>query len=78
LYTPEEIQELADGIPQAQLAWIDSPHGHDAFLMEQDTLGELVHTFRHRVGTGLQAHEPLGIEPAPRPHLKEGRNERCA
>ena len=78
LYTPEEIQELADGIPQAELAWIDSPHGHDAFLMEQDTLGGLVRNFRHRVGAAAQIHESLGIETTPRRHLKERRKERCA
>ena len=49
LYTPEEIRELALGIPQAELDWIDSPHGHDAFLMEQEMLNGLVRDFRNRL-----------------------------
>ena len=57
LYTPEEIRELALGIPQAELAWIDSPHGHDAFLMDQETLNGLVRNFRNRLAT---IHESPG------------------
>lgn len=81
LYTSEEIQELAAGIPQAELAWIDSPHGHDAFLMEQDTLCELVRGFRHRLKGTQPTHGLLGIEKAPgqsQHDQNERRDERCA
>jgi homoserine O-acetyltransferase/O-succinyltransferase len=46
LYPPHEQKELASLIPHAQLAWLESPHGHDAFLMDMETLNDLVLTFR--------------------------------
>lgn len=50
LYPPEEVAVLADALPHGELAWIESPHGHDAFLIDTDRLDELVRGFR---GTGL-------------------------
>ncbi|MCP4896414.1 MAG: homoserine O-acetyltransferase [bacterium] len=47
LYPPNEQQELAFGIPGAQLAWIHSPHGHDAFLIETDQLDHSIREFRN-------------------------------
>jgi len=38
LYYPEEQQELAQFIPHAKLANLDSIHGHDAFLIDQEDL----------------------------------------
>src|SRR5690606_9871072 len=32
LYPTHEMQALADALPDARLSWLDSPHGHDAFL----------------------------------------------
>ncbi|MBD0335206.1 MAG: homoserine O-acetyltransferase [Cyanobacteria bacterium Co-bin13] len=48
LYPPVEQQELAALMPHAELAWLHSPHGHDAFLMEADmkVLNTLVKGFR--------------------------------
>lgn len=46
LYPPVEQQELADLIPHAQLAWLNSIHGHDAFLIDMEVLNELVLSFR--------------------------------
>jgi homoserine O-acetyltransferase len=46
LYPPHEQQELAFGIPGAELAWIHSPHGHDAFLIETDQLDRNIREFR--------------------------------
>ncbi|HEY9877094.1 MAG TPA: homoserine O-acetyltransferase [Leptolyngbyaceae cyanobacterium] len=48
LYPPVEQQELAAFIPHAELAWLRSPHGHDAFLMQvdMDVLNTLVADFR--------------------------------
>jgi homoserine acetyltransferase len=38
---PYELQtELAEHMPQAELYAIDSPHGHDAFLIEISALNE--------------------------------------
>jgi homoserine O-acetyltransferase len=48
LYPPAEQQELAELIPQAQLSWLYSPHGHDAFLIDMEDLNRQVLAFRHR------------------------------
>jgi homoserine O-acetyltransferase len=48
LYPPAEQQELAELMPQAQLNWLYSPHGHDAFLIDMENLNEQVVAFRHR------------------------------
>jgi homoserine O-acetyltransferase/O-succinyltransferase len=43
LYPLEQQAELADGIPGAgPLRLVDSPYGHDGFLIEAATVGELV------------------------------------
>jgi len=48
LYTPDEQRELALHLPQAELAWLDSDHGHDAFLIDTETLDALLRHFRRR------------------------------
>jgi homoserine O-acetyltransferase/O-succinyltransferase len=50
LYLPEEQDELAAHIPNAELGVLNSPHGHDAFLIEgdMDALNEMVVEFQHR------------------------------
>ena len=45
LYPPVEQQELANLIPNAQLVWLESTHGHDAFLIDMTALNELVISF---------------------------------
>ncbi|MGF2036567.1 MAG: homoserine O-acetyltransferase MetX [Nostoc sp. CmiVER01] len=45
LYPPVEQQELANLIPNAQLAWLKSTHGHDAFLIDMDALNEILVSF---------------------------------
>ncbi len=42
LYPLVEQEELAANIPGATLAVLDVPHGHDSFLIEQNTLNQLV------------------------------------
>ena len=43
LYAPEQQAELAAGIPKAgPLHLIDSPYGHDGFLIEVAAVGELL------------------------------------
>ncbi len=49
LYPPTEQQELATLMPNAQLAWLRSHHGHDAFLINMDELNQLVIDFRKAV-----------------------------
>jgi homoserine O-acetyltransferase len=46
LYPPVEQQELANFIPKAQLKWLHSLHGHDAFLMDIEVLNEFIVNFR--------------------------------
>ena len=49
LYPLQEQRELATGLPNAELAVLDAPQGHDAFLIEQQTLAGLVADWRERV-----------------------------
>jgi homoserine O-acetyltransferase len=46
LYWPSEQREVARLVPGARLAVLDSPHGHDAFLIDVDRLSDLVAEFR--------------------------------
>jgi homoserine O-acetyltransferase len=48
LYPPAEQRELARLLPRAELAELDSPHGHDAFLIDGDAVNDLVAAFRGR------------------------------
>ena len=45
LYPADEQREIADSIPGAGYVEIDSPHGHDAFLMEFDQMNRVIGTF---------------------------------
>jgi len=45
LYPPAEQREIAASIPGAAYAEIDSPHGHDAFLIEFDRMNALLGEF---------------------------------
>jgi homoserine O-acetyltransferase len=49
LYPPVEQEELAKYIPNSELFWLRSPHGHDAFLMDgdMDALNDLLVTFEN-------------------------------
>ena len=57
LYPPEEQRFLAEYLPNAQYEILDCPHGHDGFLIETETLGQMIVDFRDR----RQAHEHLRI-----------------
>lgn len=48
LYWPWEQREVAALAPNARLAVMDSPHGHDAFLIDVDRLSDMVTDFRGR------------------------------
>jgi homoserine O-acetyltransferase/O-succinyltransferase len=49
LYPPVEQQELADLIPNAQLVWLKSIYGHDAFLIDTAELNNLIINFRQAI-----------------------------
>jgi homoserine O-acetyltransferase/O-succinyltransferase len=46
LYPPAEQRYLADHLPRAEYAVLESAHGHDGFLIETAALGELIREFR--------------------------------
>lgn len=48
LYPPAELEAIATEMPDAELAILEAPHGHDAFLIEQDALNGFVTGFRCR------------------------------
>lgn len=50
LYLPQEMRALASGLRDGRLFWLESPHGHDAFLIEQDRVLRAVREFRADVG----------------------------
>jgi homoserine O-acetyltransferase/O-succinyltransferase len=58
LYPPEEQEELAAFLPQARLAWLRSPRGHDAFLLEEEAVNELLVSFRRRAELPLRLAQP--------------------
>lgn len=47
LYPLSEQKELAEHLPRATLEVLSAPHGHDAFLIELDTLNEVVDAWRN-------------------------------
>lgn len=49
LYPPVEQEELAMLIPNAELACLETPHGHDAFLIDTVVLNDLIIQFRHAI-----------------------------
>jgi homoserine O-acetyltransferase len=46
LYPPQEQQVLADALPNACYEILDSPEGHDGFLIQSGELGDLIVRFR--------------------------------
>jgi homoserine O-acetyltransferase len=61
LYWPWEQREVAALAPNARLAVMDSPHGHDAFLIDVDRLSDMVADFRGRAPrrAGAAPGEPI-------------------
>lgn len=45
IFTPEEMQQLCSLIPSAQYYQIDSPFGHDGFLVEHEQLNSILMPF---------------------------------
>ncbi len=59
LYWPAEQREVARLVPGARFAVMDSPQGHDAFLIDVDRLSELVAEFRGGAAARPALPEPL-------------------
>jgi homoserine O-acetyltransferase/O-succinyltransferase len=49
LFAFEEQLELAAGIPDSRLRWIDSPEGHDAFLLQFEQVNRCILEFFREV-----------------------------
>ncbi|EQD76581.1 homoserine O-acetyltransferase [mine drainage metagenome] len=65
LYPPEEQMHLASKLPGAELAWLDSPYGHDAFLIETDALDALLRSYRAKLEDGTIIPAATGGEICP-------------
>lgn len=63
LYPLEEQMELAEFLPQGELAVLSSIHGHDAFLIEFETLDSL---FRTWIGSNIEAPSQGTVQAAER------------
>ncbi|KAK0944759.1 hypothetical protein LTR29_003772 [Friedmanniomyces endolithicus] len=63
LFTYAEQQELAAAIPNSELKTIDSPEGHDAFLLEFRLVNGLLLEFLRRELPDIMAREPVGWPP---------------
>jgi homoserine dehydrogenase/pimeloyl-ACP methyl ester carboxylesterase len=70
LYWPSEQREVARLVPDARFAVLDSPQGHDAFLIDVDRLSEVVAEFRGSPG-GAPARRAAG-EPLARGYRERG------
>lgn len=74
LFTYTEQQELAEHIPNGRLATIDSPEGHDAFLLQFEEVNTLIVDFLKDVLPDIMNGPPIsgagglggysGIKPA--------------
>ena len=81
LYWPWEQREVAALAPNARLAVLDSPHGHDAFLIDVDRLSDMVAEFRGERRRreparrdGRRAHRP-GLRGARRLAVRAGKGK---
>lgn len=63
LFTFAEQQELADGIPNSRLGKIDSPEGHDAFLLQFEQVNRyLLDFFREVLPEIMESPDVNGVE----------------
>ncbi|MEO0997685.1 MAG: homoserine O-acetyltransferase [Pseudomonadota bacterium] len=49
LYPPREQRELAEALPNADYRVLESPHGHDGFLIDTAELGFMIKDFRSKL-----------------------------
>ncbi|KAK3111230.1 hypothetical protein LTR53_013724 [Teratosphaeriaceae sp. CCFEE 6253] len=63
LFTYAEQQELAAAIPNSELKTIDSPEGHDAFLLEFKLVNGLLLSFLKRELPDIMSREPVNWPP---------------
>lgn len=58
LFTFAEQQEIAKGIPRAELKTIDSPEGHDAFLLQFEQVNSYILDFFAKILPDILARSP--------------------
>ncbi|KAL4753347.1 homoserine O-acetyltransferase [Aspergillus terricola var. indicus] len=58
LFTFEEQKEIAEGIPDSRLKRIDSPEGHDAFLLQFEQVNQYVLEFFREVLPDIMSKTP--------------------
>jgi len=63
LFTYAEQQELAAAIPNSELKTIDSPEGHDAFLLEFKLVNGLLLSFLKRELPDIMSRKPVNWPP---------------
>lgn len=63
LFTYAEQQELAAAIPNSELKTIDSPDGHDAFLLEFKQVNTFLRDFMKRELSHIMDREPVNWPP---------------
>ena len=64
LFTYAEQKELAASIPNSELKTIDSPDGHDAFLLEFKQVNGLLLDFLKKALPNIMARDPVNWPPA--------------
>jgi homoserine O-acetyltransferase/O-succinyltransferase len=52
LYPKEEQEELARYMPNSKLLYLQEPYGHDAFLIDVETVSRMVSEFLQRIAPG--------------------------
>lgn len=57
LYPPREQEELSSHLPLAKLRYLDSPAGHDGFLIDTGVLGEMIASFRSDLASGKNSED---------------------
>lgn len=61
LYPPTEQEELARLLPNARLARLRSPHGHDAFLLDAAALDRQIRAFRASLADPPRRRRPEAV-----------------
>ena len=62
LFTFAEQQQIAAGIPGAELKVIDSPEGHDAFLLEFEQVNRYLVDFEKKVLGEIMSRPSVEVE----------------
>jgi homoserine O-acetyltransferase len=83
LFTPEQSRIMVDALianhKDVSFCNIESPYGHDAFLLEPEVLGSFISSFleaTHRPGSGKKGRDTKGRERYRQNHLEQARRVR--